>query len=229
MGGSLFGTQYSTRLTESNFINVASFNPVQGPLPLDIPTVAKIAVDWITQRFQGQPAWLDNPQWSVRSVMLENVHDDQWVYKVTCRLGLGARDEIIGESFCVVVLANGSVVEPVTSEFNGRFDYVVAPPPLADIAASAAMISLNFNQAPLEQLLDFYAHLTGWRIVREQGVNAIITIKPKDRVTPAVALGLMEAVLKSNHIILEKTSDSELTARRWKPMRNEKDAEKKKD
>lgn len=223
---SLFGVQYSTRLTESSFAGVPSFNPARDPLPLDIATVSRMAVEWLAKRFPGQPSWLSDPQWFVRSIALENIRDDLWVYKVLCRVGIGEEDAISGEDFCVIVLADGAVVEPVVNEQSERFfNYTVAPPPLEDVADDDSLISLNFNQAPLMQVLDFYSELSGWQIRREPGVNAIITIRPKDRVTTAGALKMMEDVLKSQRIVLEKVSDTELMARRWKPPRKDKDSE----
>ena len=223
---SLFGVQYSTRLTESNFAGVPSFNPVRDPLPLDIATVSQMAVDWLAKRFQGQPSWLSDPRWFVRSIALENIHDDLWVYKVFCRIGIGEEDAISGEYFSIIVLANGAIVEPVVSEQNDRFfDFAVAPPPLVDVENSQSLISLNFKQAPLMQVLAMYSELSGWQIRRDPGVNAIITIRPKDRVTAAGALKMMEDVLKSQRIVLEKVSDTELMARRWKPPRMEKATE----
>ena len=223
---SLFGVQYSTRLTESSFAGVPSFNPVRYPLPLDIATVSRMTVDWLARRFEGQPSWLSDPQWFVRSIALENIHDDLWVYKVLCRVGSGEEDAASGEQFCVVVLADGAVVEPVVSEQSDRFfDFTVAPPPLADVENIQSLIALNFKQSPLMQVLAMYSALSGWQVRREPGVNAIITIRPKDRVTTADALKMMEDVLRSQGIVLEKVSDTELMARRWKPPRMEKATE----
>ena len=222
----LFGVQYSTRLTESSFAGVPSFNPVRDPLPLDIATVSRMAVDWLAKRFQGQPSWLNDPQWFVRSISLENIHDDLWVYKVFCRVGMGEEDATSGEYFSIIILADGAVVEPAVSDQNDRFfDFTVAPPPLADVENSQSLIALNFKQAPLMQVLAMYSELSGWQVRREPGVNAIVTIRPKDRVTTADALRMMEDVLKSRSIVLEKVSDTELMARRWKPPRMEKATE----
>lgn len=217
MSRDVLGRLYRTEMTEATFVGVPSFNPMRDPLPLDMPTAGQIALDWITNHFEGQPVWLDEPEWQVRSIELREIQGMYWVYVVGCNLGLRGSDATLGESFAAVILANGNVVEPSVVTRYDPPDYMVAPPPRVALDEDDdRLISLNFRAAPLKHVLEFYADLTGWDITIEDRVSAVITMRPGRRLSPAEAVEMVEDVMRTKGIVLEQESDSELIARRWR-------------
>ncbi|MFH0954396.1 MAG: type II secretion system secretin GspD [Verrucomicrobiota bacterium] len=75
-----------------------------------------------------------------------------------------------------------------------------APPPAA--AGSEKMISLNFRDAPLDQVLTFYAELTGRTLIKSPGINATITIRGQTPLTQTEAMQAIESVLAMNNVTL---------------------------
>lgn len=68
--------------------------------------------------------------------------------------------------------------------------------------SESKLISLNFRDAPLDQILNFYSELTGRTMIKSPGINATITIKGQTRLTQAEALLALESVLAMNNVVL---------------------------
>jgi len=64
------------------------------------------------------------------------------------------------------------------------------------------LISLNFRDAPLDQVLSFYAELTGRTMITAPGLNATITLRGQTRLTEDEALMAIETVLAMHNIVL---------------------------
>lgn len=83
-----------------------------------------------------------------------------------------------------------------------------ALPPAATLApATDQLISLNFRDAPLDQVLNFYSELTSRTIIKAPGLNATITLRGQTRLTPAECLQAIESVLAINNIALVPLGD----------------------
>jgi len=70
------------------------------------------------------------------------------------------------------------------------------------VKRSGRLISLNFRDAPLDQVLSFYAELTGRTIIKAPGLNATITLRGQTRLTEEEAKQAIETVLAMNNISL---------------------------
>lgn len=69
-------------------------------------------------------------------------------------------------------------------------------------ASSEKLVALNFRDAPLDMVLQFYADLTGRTLLKSPGINATITLRGQTRLTEAEALQAIEAVLAMNNVSL---------------------------
>ena len=69
-------------------------------------------------------------------------------------------------------------------------------------ASSEKLVALNFRDAPLDQVLQFYADLTGRTLLKSPGINATITLRGQTRLTESEALQAIEAVLAMNNVSL---------------------------
>lgn len=68
--------------------------------------------------------------------------------------------------------------------------------------APQKLISLNFRDAPLDQVLDFYGELTGRTMIKAPNVNATITLRGQTRLTEEEALKAITSILAMNNISL---------------------------
>jgi general secretion pathway protein D len=73
-------------------------------------------------------------------------------------------------------------------------------PPATATGDTQQMISLNFRDAPLEQVLAFYEELTGLTLLRAPNLGAAITLRGQARLTKEEALAAIESVLSMNNI-----------------------------
>jgi general secretion pathway protein D len=64
------------------------------------------------------------------------------------------------------------------------------------------LISLNFRDAPLDQVLGFYGELTGRTMIKSPGLNATITLRGQTRLTQDEALDAITSILAMNNITL---------------------------
>ena len=69
-------------------------------------------------------------------------------------------------------------------------------------ADDSKLILLNYRDAPLDQILNFYADLTGRTMIKAPGINATITIKGQTRLTKTEVLLALESVLAMNNVVL---------------------------
>ncbi len=74
--------------------------------------------------------------------------------------------------------------------------------PAGTDASGQKLISLNFRDAPLDQILTFYGELTGRTMIKSPGINATITIRGQTRLTQEEALQALESVLAMNNVTL---------------------------
>lgn len=80
-------------------------------------------------------------------------------------------------------------------------------PPEAGPGDLQQMISLNFRDAPLDQVLAFYGELTGLTLLRAPNLGAAITLRGQTRLTKAEALAAIESVLAMNNISIVPMGD----------------------
>lgn len=64
------------------------------------------------------------------------------------------------------------------------------------------MISLNFRDAPLDQVLDFYGQMTGRTMIKAPGLNATVTLRGQSRLTQKEALSAIESILSLQNVSL---------------------------
>ena len=64
------------------------------------------------------------------------------------------------------------------------------------------LLNLNFRDAPLDQVLQFYADITGRTLIKSPGINATITLRGQTRLTQTEALQAIESVLSMNNVTL---------------------------
>lgn len=76
-----------------------------------------------------------------------------------------------------------------------------APAP-AVTAGGEKLVSLNFRDAPLDQVLQFYSEITGRTLIKSPGINATITLRGQTRLTQKEALQAIESVLAMNNVTL---------------------------
>lgn len=68
--------------------------------------------------------------------------------------------------------------------------------------AGEKLVSLNFRDAPLDQVLQFYSEITGRTLIKSPGINATITLRGQTRLTQTEALQAIESVLAMNNVTL---------------------------
>ena len=64
------------------------------------------------------------------------------------------------------------------------------------------LISLNFRDAPLDQVLQFYSEITGRTLIKSPGINATITLRGQTRLTRKETLQAIESILAMNNVTL---------------------------
>jgi len=69
------------------------------------------------------------------------------------------------------------------------------------------LISLNFRDAPLDQVLGFYGELTGRTMIKAPGLNATITLRGQTRLTQAQALDAITSIMAMNNVTLVPMGD----------------------
>ncbi len=69
-------------------------------------------------------------------------------------------------------------------------------------AAEPEMAKLTFQDAPLQQVLDFYALMTGRTLLQAPGVRGTITLRSQTKLTKSQILQAIESVLAMNNITL---------------------------
>ena len=67
------------------------------------------------------------------------------------------------------------------------------------------MITLNFKDSPLNQVLEFYSHITGATVTVEKASYPTITLQPGKRLSDGEALQLIESCLALNGVILTRS------------------------
>lgn len=81
-----------------------------------------------------------------------------------------------------------------------------APGALAQAVAPTGnaeqLISLNFRDAPIEQVLSFYSDLTGRTLLQMPNINATITLRSQGKLSKQESLQAIESVLIMNNISL---------------------------
>ena len=68
--------------------------------------------------------------------------------------------------------------------------------------SSEKLVSLNFRDAPLDQVLQFYSEITGRTLIKSPGINATVTLRGQTRLTQKEALQAIESVLVMNNVTL---------------------------
>jgi hypothetical protein len=71
---------------------------------------------------------------------------------------------------------------------------------------SATMHTLNFRNAPLRQVLEYYTILTGKKVDIEPGLTATITLKTDKRITNGEAIAQCEEALNKQNICIVAVS-----------------------
>lgn len=79
--------------------------------------------------------------------------------------------------------------------------------PLLSKAASDKLISVNFRDAPLDQVLTFYSELVGRTLLKSPGINATISLRGTTKLTAREALEAIESVLAMNNVALLPMGD----------------------
>lgn len=74
--------------------------------------------------------------------------------------------------------------------------------PLLSKEAADRLISVNFRDAPLDQVLTFYSELVGRTLIKSPGINATITLRGTTKLTVKEALDAIESVLAMNNVAL---------------------------
>ncbi|MBN1268229.1 MAG: type II secretion system secretin GspD [Kiritimatiellae bacterium] len=69
------------------------------------------------------------------------------------------------------------------------------------------LVTLKFRDAPLDQVLDFYAELTGRTMIKSPGINATVTLRAQTRLTQEEAMQAIETILAMNNITLVPMGD----------------------
>ena len=75
-------------------------------------------------------------------------------------------------------------------------------PAAAPTGGADKLVSLNFRDAPLDQVLQFYSEITGRTLIKSPGINATITLRGQTRLTQKEALQAIESVLAMNNVTL---------------------------
>ncbi len=77
-----------------------------------------------------------------------------------------------------------------------------SPAPTVSESGGEKLISLNFRDAPLDQVLQFYAEITGRTLIKSPGINATITLRGQTRLTQSEAMQAIDSVLAMNNVVL---------------------------
>ena len=72
----------------------------------------------------------------------------------------------------------------------------------ASTGQAEQMTSLIFRDAPIDQVLGFYAELTGRTMIKAPGINVQITLRGQTRLTKSEAMQAIESVLAMNNVVL---------------------------
>ncbi len=83
------------------------------------------------------------------------------------------------------------------------------------------LVSLNFRDAPLDQVLDFYSDLTGRTMIKAPGVDAVITLRSQTRLSETEALQAIESVLAMHDVALVAMGDKFLRVVQPEAVRRE--------
>ncbi|MCX7817884.1 MAG: type II secretion system secretin GspD [Kiritimatiellae bacterium] len=90
--------------------------------------------------------------------------------------------------------------EPVAPTSMPTLPVPAAAPAAADTNAPQRLISLSFQDAPVDQILALYSELTGRTMIKAPGVQANITIRSHSKLTEEEVRQAIEAVLALNNI-----------------------------
>lgn len=83
----------------------------------------------------------------------------------------------------------------------------VAPPLSEQDNDEERLISLNFLDSPLDQVLSFYSEITGRTMIKAPGVEAQITLRSQTRITEREALQAIESALAMHNVALVPMGD----------------------
>jgi general secretion pathway protein D len=75
------------------------------------------------------------------------------------------------------------------------------------VSRPTRLISLNFRDAPLDQVLNFYAEMTGRSVIKSPGVNATITLRGQTRLTQEEAMQAIESIMAMHNITMIPMGD----------------------
>ena len=75
-------------------------------------------------------------------------------------------------------------------------------PPAASNADADKTMALTFRDSPIDQVLDYYAELTGRTLLKGQNVSGTINLKSQTRLTQEEALEAIESILAMNGFTL---------------------------
>lgn len=95
---------------------------------------------------------------------------------------------------------------PVSEELPSAEDETITP--AAAVGGNVPeppnekLLNLNFRDAPLDQVLQFYSDITGRTLIKSPGINATITLRGQTRLTQTEALQAIESVLSMNNVTL---------------------------
>jgi general secretion pathway protein D len=90
---------------------------------------------------------------------------------------------------------------PVNSPEVGQ-EFSAAPGLSTPGGGGDKLVSLNFRDAPLDQVLQFYSEITGRTLIKSPGINATITLRGQTRLTQKEALQAIGSVLAMNNVTL---------------------------
>jgi len=210
----LWGHHYWTSVTEHDLQQAATFDPETQHPPLGVHDAISKARAWMEDSFPRPPEWLDSVQWHLKEVALNLIKaPNYWVYEITFKPSRDGDSSIWSEQFRVVVLMNGRVLEPEMAEKKTEAAVISAPPPLKP-SVPGQMVQLNFRESPLNQVMEFYSDMSGWKYTIASNTYVRVTIQPGRRCTPEESLNLIEKALNAEGIVLEKVSDDEVIVRR---------------
>ena len=69
------------------------------------------------------------------------------------------------------------------------------------------MTTLNFKDAPLNHVLEFYAHITGMTVTVSEASYPAITIQPGRRLTDVGVVQIIESTLLSNGVVITRSQE----------------------
>ena len=79
--------------------------------------------------------------------------------------------------------------------------------PLLSKEAAERLVSLNFRDAPLDQVVTWYSEQVGRTLLKSPGINATITLRGTTKLTTREALEAIESVLAMNNVALVPMGD----------------------